>query len=116
MEALNQSENNSTEDEEVIDPITKKKKKNGPSLSAPESASIARKRKLLINEGKKKQRRSVKTTNVSTWDRLKEYPNQHFAVVKRKLRCNACSEVLSDKKSPIERHTKSKKHEKGLAD
>ena len=115
MKALNQSGNNSTEDEEVIDPITKKKK-IGASLSAPESASIARKRKLPINEGKKKQRRSVKTTNVSTWDRIKEYPNQHFAVVKRKLRCNACSEVLSDKKSSIERHTKSKKREKGLAD
>lgn len=37
-------------------------------------------------------------------------------MVKGKLRCNACSEVLSDKKSSIERHTKSKKHEKGLAD
>ena len=30
MEALNQSENNSTEDEEVIDPITKKKKLEHP--------------------------------------------------------------------------------------
>ena len=116
MEALNHSENNSTEDEEVIDPITITVNA-GASLSAPESASIlARKRKDPINKGKNKQRGSVKTTNVSTWDRLREYPNQHFAVVKGKLRCNARSEVLSDKKSSIERHTKSKKHEKGLAD
>ena len=115
MEALNQSENNSTEDEEVIDPITITVNA-GASLSAPESASIARKRKVPIKKGKNKQRGSVKTTNVSIWDRLKVYPNQHFAVVKGKLRCNACSEVLSDKKSSIERHTKSKKHEKGLAD
>ena len=53
---------------------------------------------------------------MSAWDRLKEYPMQHFAVVNGKLRCDACSEVLADKKSSIERHTKSKKHEKGLAD
>ena len=32
-----------------------------------------------------------------------------------KLRCNACSENLSDKKSSIKRHTKYKKHEAGLA-
>ena len=117
MEALNQSEseNNSNEDEEVIDPITIAVNA-GASLSAPESALIARKRKVPNNKGKNKQRGSAKTTNVSTWDRLKEYPKQHFAVVNGKLRCNACSEVLADKKSYIERHTKSKKHEKGLAD
>ena len=65
MEALNQSENNSTEDEEVIDPITITVN-TGASLSAPESALIARKRKVRINKGKNKQRGSVKTTNVST--------------------------------------------------
>ena len=115
MQALNQSENNSTEDEEVIYPITIEVNA-GASLSAPENASIARKHKVPINKGKNKQGGSAKTTNVSTWDRLKEYPNQHFAVVKGKHRCNACSEVLSDKKSSVERHTKSKKHKKGLAD
>ena len=45
MEALNQSENNSTKDEEVIDPITIIVNA-GASLSAPERASIARKRKV----------------------------------------------------------------------
>ena len=65
MEALNQSENNSTEDEEVIDPITTTVSA-GASLSAPESASIARKRKVPITKGKDKQRGSVKTTNLST--------------------------------------------------
>ena len=43
MKALNQSESNSTEDEEVIDPITITINAQGASLSAPESASIARK-------------------------------------------------------------------------
>ena len=93
MEGLNQSGNNSTEYEEVIDPITITVNA-GASLSAPESASIARKRKVPINKGKNKQRGSVKTTNVSTWERLKEYPNQHFAVVKGKLRAN-CSQLLA---------------------
>ena len=63
MEALNQSENNSTEDEEVIDsiPITVNA---GASLSVQESASIARKRKVPINKGRNKQRGSVKTTRM----------------------------------------------------
>ena len=76
MEALNQSENNSTEEEEVIDPITIPVNARA-SLSASET-----------------QRGSVKTTNVSTWDRLKENPNQHFAMVKGKLRGN-CSQLLA---------------------
>ena len=45
MEALNQSENNSAGDEEVIDPFTITVN-SGASLSASESASIARKRKV----------------------------------------------------------------------
>ena len=52
---------------------------------------------------------------VGAWERLKEYPGQHFAVVGGKLRCNACSENLSDKKSSLDKYTKSKKHETGLA-
>ena len=71
METLNQSENNSTEADEVIDPITITVNA-GASLSAPESASIARKKKVPINKGKNKQRGSVKTTNVNTSDRLKD--------------------------------------------
>ena len=52
---------------------------------------------------------------MSAWERLKKYPGQHFAVVGEKLRCNAGSQNLSDKESSIERHTKSTKHEAGLA-
>ena len=47
MEALNQSENNSTEDEEVIDPITITV---NAGASLPESASIARKEKIPKNK------------------------------------------------------------------
>ena len=89
----------------------------GASLRAPTSAVIARKRKLPANEGKYKQRGSSKTTvRTSAWDRITEYPKHHFAVVNRKLRCNACSEIISEKKSSIEKRIKSKKHERGLSE
>ena len=52
---------------------------------------------------------------MSVWDRIKEYPNQHFCNKNGKLRCNACSEMISSKKSSIERHIKFKKHKKGIA-
>ena len=46
---------------------------------------------------------------------MKDYPKQHFAVVSRNLRCNACSETLSLKKSSIDKHIKSSKHTNGVA-
>lgn len=74
----------------------------GASLRSPTSAVIARKRKLPANEGKYKQRGSSKTTvRTSGWDRITKYPKHHFAVVNRKLRCNACSEIISEKKSSM---------------
>ena len=79
--------------------------------------SIALKRKLPANEGKYKHRGSSKTTvGTSAWDLITEYPKHHFAVVNRKLRCNACSEIICEKKSSIEKHIKSKKHERGLSE
>ena len=72
----------------------------GASLRSPTSAVIARKRKLPANEGKSKQMESSTTTvRTSAWDRITEYPKHHFAVVNRKLQCNACSEITSEKKS-----------------
>ena len=66
----------------------------GASLHSPTSAVIARKRKLPANEGKYKQRGSSKTTvRTSAWDRITEYPKHHFAVVNRKLRCNASAKL-----------------------
>ena len=49
-----------------------------------------------------------------TWDSLKDFLKQHFAVVEGNLRCNACSEILSLKKSSIEKHVKSRKHLSGV--
>ena len=89
----------------------------GASLRSPTSAVIGRKRKLRANEGKNKQRGSSKTTvRTSAWDRNTEYPKHHFAVLNRKLRCNACIEIICEKKSSIEKHIKSKKHERGLSE
>ena len=94
----------------------------GATLSKPASASISRKRKIHVNEGKYKERESGTSTSSSgkgnttcAWDRVKGYPKQHFAVVSGSLRCNACSETLSLKKSSIDKHIKSSKHTNGVA-
>lgn len=52
----------------------------------------------------------------SVWDGIKDYPNQHLCNVNGTLQCNACSEFISNKKSSIGKHVKSKKLEKGLSD
>ena len=54
MEALNQSENNSTEDEEVIDPITITVNA-GASLSAPESAKAKSSNQQREEQAKRKR-------------------------------------------------------------
>ena len=106
-----------TESEEEENPILIATNAGG-SLPAPAGAAINRKRKLYVNEGKYKQRGSLSQRSVKTsvWDRIKEYPNQHLCNVNRKLWCNACSEFISNKKSSIDKHVKSKKNEKGLSD
>ena len=114
MEAKNQLSESEDEPIVVTDPITLAVN-SGALLSEPQGASIARNRKFPTNKGVNRQRFSAKTTKASAWESLKEYPGQHFAVVGGKLRCNACSKNLSDKKSSLDRHTKSKKHETGLA-
>ena len=109
------SENEDVPVKEVQDPILIARNA-GASLSAPAKADIARKRKLLVNKGKYKQRESKATASTTAWDRLKEFPNHHFAVIDRKLRCDACSEELSMKKSSIKKHIESRKHKNGLSD
>ena len=94
----------------------------GATPSSPPRASISRKRKIHVNEGKYKQRGSGSSTSSSgkgnttcAWGRVKDYPKQHFAVVSGNLRCNAYSETLSLKKSSIDEHVKSSKHTNGDA-
>ena len=109
------SENEDVPVKEIQDPILIARNA-GASLSAPAKAHIARKRKLPINKGKYKQRESKSTASTTAWDRLKEFPNHHFVVIDRKLRCDACSEELSMKKSSIKKHIESRKHKNGLSD
>ena len=93
MEATNQL--CESEDEIIISP-------NTVASIAPELENCLPTKAIISREDRQ-------TTNVSVWVFLKEYPGQHFAVVRGKLRCNACRENLSDKKNAIERNTKSKK-------
>jgi hypothetical protein len=88
----------------------------GACLSVPAKANIASKRKLPTNKGKYKQRGNKTIANTTAWDRVKYFPNHHFAVIDRKLQCNACNEELSLRKSSIKKRIESKKHKKGLSD
>ena len=89
----------------------------GASLQTLTKAAIARKRKLPVNDHKVKQ--NSKTTvgvKISAWDRLKDFPNHHFAVVDQKLRYKARCEDVSLKKSSITKQMESAKHKKNLSD
>ena len=110
------------DDQEIVrgnDPIAEAVNA-GARFKDPESAAISRKRKLNVNSGKYRQRGlgGIEATTIKSktcaWDRLKDFPKQHLAVVEGKLRCNACSEILSLKKSSIEKHVKSRKHLSGV--
>jgi hypothetical protein len=115
LEELSDSSNLSEDKNVEKDPIVVSENA-GATFRTPAGAAIARKRKLPTNKGMYKQRGSKKPVATSAWDRLKEFPNNHFAVVSQKLRCNACNEMISKKKSSIAKHVESKKHKKGLAD
>ena len=88
-------------------------------LKAPQPSVLARKRTIRCNPpvGVKKSKgltRKSDSKSISPSDRLKEFPDQSFKVnCSKKLFCDACREVLSCKKSSIETHIKTKKHEKG---
>ena len=88
-------------------------------LKAPQPSVLARKRTIRCNPPvgvKKSKGLTLKSDpkSISPSDRLKEFPDQSFKVnCSKKLYCDACREVLSCKKSSIETHIKTKKHEKG---
>ena len=113
LEELSDSSTSSRDENVEEDPIVVAENA-GAIFRIPDGAAIAR--KLPTNKGKYKQRESKTAVGTSAWDRLKELPNNNFAVVSRNLRCNACNEIISKKKSSIVKHVESKKHKKGLAD
>ena len=79
----------------------------------PTPALIARDRALESTGGKYKRRGNSDTTKVALHDRCKQFPDEHFTVRMGKLFCNACREVLCTKKSVLQYHISSKKHQRG---
>lgn len=88
-------------------------------LKAPQPSVLARKRTIRCDPPvgvKKSKGLTLKSDpkSISPSGRLKEFPDQSFKVnCSKKLFCDACREVLSCKKSSIEAHIKTKKHEIG---
>ncbi|CAB3989077.1 RNA-directed DNA polymerase from transposon BS [Paramuricea clavata] len=109
-------EANNEEDDAVTNPIQLAINK-GANITEPDRAAISRKRKIVKNSGKYKASRVKNHSKNDTcvWDKLKDFPGQHFVNENGQLRCNACSEIISIKKSSIEKHVQSKKHVNGIA-
>ena len=106
------SDSDSDADCDEREPI-EKSKRLGANLSDPKKASIARERKIQRNPcliGKKRVTRGEKDPKVSCWQRVQEYKGEHLTVLNGKLRCDACKETISRKKSTVQKHVSSSKH------
>ena len=101
----------SSEDSASEDPINIAKGR-GADLKEPEKAEIARTRKVQRNEaGGKKTVRRQKDPKVSAYQRVRENRNEFLSVTsKNMLRCDACKETISKKKSTVRKHINSVKH------
>ena len=100
----------SSEDDEYTDPL-EVAASAGARLSTPEKASISRKRKVRTNPAEKKRNvRGSVDPNVSAWERVNEFKDQSLTTVSGNLRCDACRETLSKKKSSVKKHVLSIKH------
>ena len=70
---------------------------------------------MKTNPAKKKRNvRGSVDPNVSAWDRVNEFKDQGLTTVSGNLRCDACRETLSKKKSSVKKHVLSIKHIKAL--
>ena len=47
---------------------------------------------------------------MSAWDRLNEFKDKNLTVLSGGLRCDACKETISKKKSSVKKHIQSQKH------
>ena len=101
----------SSEDSASEDPINIAKGR-GANLKEPEKAEIARTRKVQRNQaGGKKTVRGQKDPKVSAYQRVRENRNEFLSVTsKNMLRCDACKETISKKKSTVRTHMNSVKH------
>ena len=101
----------SSEDSASEDPINIAKGR-GADLKEPEKAEIARTRKVQRNQaGGKKTVRGQKDPKVSAYQRVRENRNEFLSVTSENmLRCDACKETISKKKSTVRTHMNSVKH------
>ena len=100
----------SEQGEEDSNPLTIAAKA-GAKLSTPAKASISRQRKIQTNPAEKKRNaRGAVDPNVSSWERVQEFKDECLTVVSGKLRCEACKETMSKKKSTVKKHIVSQKH------
>ena len=88
-------------------------------LRAPTLADISRSRKTKSNPPPKGKRRCMGTLHsdpkgVSPAQRIKEYSEEPFLISNSRLFCSACREELSLKRSVINNHIQSGKHNNGI--
>ncbi len=74
------SSSSSEEDDAVTNPIQLAINK-GANITEPDQAAISRKRKIVRNIGKYKAScvKNHLKNDMCVWDRLKDFPGQHFA-------------------------------------
>ena len=98
----NTSNSDESADEGPSNPIAEAKRLEA-NLRTPEKAKIARERKLQTNPaGKNRSTPGQSDPKLSSW----------HTSVDGKLRCDACKETISKKKSTIKKHISSLKHVK----
>ena len=62
--------------------------------------------------GKSRSTRGQSDPKLSSWQRVQEHKNEYLTSVDGKLRCDACNEAISKKKSTVKKHIISLKHVK----
>ena len=83
------------------------------SGNAVQRASVSRERVLKPTKGKYSEKiHQIQKTFV---DRIKQFPGESLCLRNSKLFCDACKELLSSKKSILQNHVASKKHDSGKA-
>ena len=86
-------------------------------LNAPTASNLSHKRKIAKNPpvGKKRANSNLQTNpkTIKPQQRVTKYSKEPFTVLSGKLFCQGCGEELPLKKSSIEYHIKSSKHNDG---
>ena len=112
----NTSNSDESADEGPSNPIAEAKRL-GANLRSPAKAKIARERKLQTNPaGKSRSTRGQSDPKLSSWQRVQEHKHEYLTSVDGKLRCDACKETISKKKSTVKKHISSLNPCKGQED